>query len=51
MPQVAVLDQTGKPKETLELKPEVFGVEVRVPLLHQAVTRELAALRAGTHDT
>ena len=51
MPQVAVLDQTGKPKETLELKPEVFGVEIRVPLLHQAVTRELAALRAGTHDT
>lgn len=51
MPQVAVLDQTGKPKGTLELKPEVFGVEVRVPLLHQAVTRELAARRAGTHDT
>ena len=51
MPQVAVLDQAGKPRETLELKPEVFGVEVRVPLLHQAVTRELAALRAGTHDT
>ena len=51
MPQVAVLDQTGKPKETLELNPEVFGVEIRVPLLHQAVTRELAARRAGTHDT
>lgn len=51
MPQVAVLDETGKPKGTLELKPEVFGVEVRVPLLHQAVTRELAARRAGTHDT
>jgi large subunit ribosomal protein L4 len=51
MPQVAVLDQTGKAKETLELNPEVFGVEIRVPLLHQAVTRELAALRAGTHDT
>ena len=51
MPQVAVLDPTGKPKETLELKPEVFGVEVRVPLLHQAVTRELADRRAGTHDT
>ncbi len=51
MPQVAVLDQTGKKKETLELRPEVFGVEVRVPLLHQAVTRELAGHRAGTHDT
>ncbi len=51
MPQVAVLDQTGKPKETLELRPEVFGVEVRVPLLHEAVARELADRRAGTHDT
>jgi len=51
MPQVAVLDQRGKPTGTLELRPEVFGVEVRVPLLHQAVTRELAARRAGTHDT
>ncbi len=51
MPQVVVLDQTGKAKETLELRPEVFGVEVRVPLLHQAVTRELAGHRAGTHDT
>jgi large subunit ribosomal protein L4 len=29
----------------------VFGVEVRVPLLHQAVVRELADRRAGTHDT
>ena len=51
MPAVMVLDRTGKPVETLELRPEVFGVEVRVPLLHQAVTRELADRRAGTHST
>lgn len=51
MPQVAVLDPKGKAKETLELRPEVFGAEVRIPLLHQAVTRELAGRRAGTHDT
>lgn len=51
MPQVPVLDATGKVKEALELAPEVFGVPVRVPLLHQAVTRELAGRRAGTHDT
>jgi large subunit ribosomal protein L4 len=35
----------------LELKPDVFGVEIRVPLLHQAVTRELNDRRVGTHDT
>jgi large subunit ribosomal protein L4 len=51
MPQVRVIDQQGKQTGTLELKPEVFGVEIRVPLLHQAVTRELADRRAGTHDT
>lgn len=51
MPAVPVFDRSGKPVETLELRPEVFGVEVRVPLLHQAVTRELANRRAGTHAT
>jgi large subunit ribosomal protein L4 len=51
MPTVNVLDTSGKPSGTLDLKAEVFGVEVRVPLLHQAVTRELADRRTGTHDT
>jgi len=51
MPSVKVLDAKGKEKSTLELKAEVFGTEVRVPLLHQAVVRELADRRAGTHDT
>jgi large subunit ribosomal protein L4 len=51
MPTVNVLDTSGKPAGTLELKSEVFGVDIRVPLLHQAVTRELADRRAGTHDT
>ena len=50
MPTVNVLDTSGQPSGTLELKSEVFGVEVRVPLLHQAVTRELADRRTGTHD-
>jgi large subunit ribosomal protein L4 len=48
---VNVLDTSGKPSGTLDLKSEVFGVEIRVPLLHQAVTRELADRRTGTHDT
>jgi large subunit ribosomal protein L4 len=51
MTTVNVLDTSGKPSGTLDLKSEVFGVEVRVPLLHQAVTRELADRRTGTHDT
>jgi large subunit ribosomal protein L4 len=51
MPSVRVIDGTGKETGALELKPEVFGVEARVPLLHQAVVRELADRRVGTHDT
>jgi large subunit ribosomal protein L4 len=51
MPQIPVVDGNGKELETLTLDPRVFGVEIRGPLLHQAVTRELAARRAGTHDS
>ena len=51
MASVKVVDGTGKDAGTLELKPEVFGAEARVPLLHQAVVRELADRRVGTHDT
>jgi large subunit ribosomal protein L4 len=51
MPTVSVVDQKGAVTATLELKPEVFGAAPRVPLLHQAVVKELASRRAGTHDT
>ncbi len=51
MPTVQVLDAQGKAAGSLELKADVFGAEIRVPLLHQAVTRELADRRTGTHDT
>jgi len=51
MPSVQVLDAQGKATGSVELKADVFGTEIRVPLLHQAVTRELADRRAGTHDT
>ena len=50
-PAVEVLGEKGQTAERLELRPEVFGVEVRGPLLHQAVTRELNDRRVGTHDT
>jgi len=33
------------------LDPAVFAVPVNVPLLHQVVTAQLAARRAGTHST
>jgi large subunit ribosomal protein L4 len=51
MPTVPVLDAKGEAQEQLELSADVFGGPVRVPLLHQSVVKELAARRAGTHDT
>lgn len=51
MPTVPVLDGKGSASDTLELSDDVFGGAVRIPLLHQSVVREMAARRAGTHDT
>jgi len=51
MPTVQVLDGKGKQTGTLELRPDVFGGEIKGPLLHQAVVRELADRRVGTHYT
>jgi len=51
VPSVNVVDQTGKVRGTMELSLAVFGVPVNGALLHQAVVRELAGRRAGTHDT
>lgn len=51
VPTVNVVDQTGKVRETMELNARVFAVAVNGALLHQAVVRELAGQRAGTHDT
>src|SRR6266850_2181977 len=51
MPTVPVLDGKGKKQESLDLRADVFPDTVRVPLIHQAVVKELAARRAGTHDT
>jgi large subunit ribosomal protein L4 len=51
MPSVNVLDQAGKTTGTLELADAVFAVSVNGGLVHQAVVRELAGRRAGTHDT
>src|SRR5262245_15425731 len=51
MGTVNVVNAQGAPAGTMELRPDVFGVAVRVPLLHQSVERELADRRVGTHDT
>ena len=44
-------DVTGKELGTVELAPEIFGIEPNQAVLHQVVTAQLAAARAGTQST
>lgn len=48
---VDVLSPAGEKTGTAELPDDVFDVQVNVPLIHQVVTAQLAAARAGTHST
>ena len=49
MAKVTVYDMTGAAKGELELSEAVFGVEMNAGLVHQAVVRQLASQRLGTH--
>jgi large subunit ribosomal protein L4 len=41
----------GTKTGTVELKSEIFGIEPNMAVMHQVVTAQLAAARAGTHST
>jgi large subunit ribosomal protein L4 len=41
----------GKNLGTVDLRPEIFGIEPNTAVMHQVVTAQLAAARAGTHST
>ena len=51
MASVEVVDQGGNRVGEQELDPQVFDVQVNVPVMHQVVVAGLAAHRAGTHAT
>ena len=51
MTSVEVRDLSGSTTGTVELANAVFGIEPNVAVLHQVVTAQLAAARAGTHNT
>lgn len=51
MSQVDVIAIDGSKDGTAELPPEIFDVQVNVPLIHQVVVAQLAAARQGTHST
>jgi large subunit ribosomal protein L4 len=46
-----VVDQSGAAKGTLDLAPEVFEITPNESVMHQALLRQLANGRQGTHDT
>jgi large subunit ribosomal protein L4 len=51
MSTVTMRDGTGAAAGTVELPDAVFGIEPNVSVMHQVVTAQLAAARAGTHST
>ncbi|WP_334143295.1 50S ribosomal protein L4 [Rhabdothermincola sp.] len=51
MPTLKVRTQIGAEAGSVELAEEVFGIEPNVPVMHQVVTAQLAARRAGTQST
>ena len=48
---VKVLDVAGKASGSVELDEHVFGLQPNVAVMHQVVTAQLAARRAGTQST
>lgn len=51
MPKVALYNISGEQVGEVELNDTVFGIEPNEPVLHDAVTMQLANQRQGTHDT
>lgn len=51
MATVEIVNRERKAAGTAELPDAIFGAEVKKHLLHHVVTAQLAARRAGTHET
>src|SRR5262245_47485251 len=51
MASVKLTTKAGKAGKAIDLDDAWFGVEANVPLMHQVITAQLAARRAGTQST
>ncbi len=51
MAQITLKNVAGKSAGTVDLDDAVFGIQPNVPVMHQVVTAQLAARRAGTQST
>jgi large subunit ribosomal protein L4 len=50
-PAAPLFDASGASLGSVDLAPEVFGIEPNIPVMHQVVTAQLAGARRGTHAT
>lgn len=48
---VPLLNQAGEEISQIELRDDIFGIEPNKAVMHQALVRQLANARLGTHDT
>jgi len=51
MPTISVKTTSGTDAGSIDLDDATFGIEPNMAVLHQVVTAQLAARRAGTHST
>ena len=51
MAQITIKNAAGKDAGTVDLDEHTFGIQPNVPVMHQVVTAQLAARRAGTQST
>ena len=51
MPTISVKTKAGADAGSIDLDDATFGIEPNMAVLHQVVTAQLAARRAGTHST
>jgi large subunit ribosomal protein L4 len=51
MAELTMKTAAGDDAGTVELPDDIFGIEPNVAVMHQVVTAQLAARRAGTHST
>jgi len=49
--QITVQNTTGEKIDDIELRDDIFGVEPHKAVMHQALVRQLANARQGTHST
>jgi len=49
--RVPVHNMTGETVGEIELREDIFGVPINAPVMHQALMRQQANMRLGTHNT